>query len=351
MPSALEFSLTTNLAMFSLGAAAVWFAGFRISRYADQISAKTGIGHALLGLLLLGGVTSLPEFAVAVTSSVKGNAALAVSTVMGGVAMQVAILALADFVIGRRALTSVVPDPIVLLQGSLSVVLLSFAAFGAIAGDRSILGVGLWSWAILGMFIASIRLLSKAERRQPWLANLTDDEKHARARAREQQGPEEVTEDSLAAVLAKTAAAGASILVAGFVVSQSGEAIAEQTGLGQSFVGAVLVAISTSLPEVSTVLSAVRLGLFTMAVSDILGTNLFDLFLLFVVDAISPGEPVLQSVGTFAAAGAVLGILVTALLLVGLVERRERTVCRFGIDSIAVLVAYSGGLVLLYGLR
>jgi cation:H+ antiporter len=71
-----------------------------------------------------------------------------------------------------------------------------------------------------------------------------------------------------------------------FVVARKGASIAEQTGLGASFVGAVLVAISTSLPEVSTVFSAVRQRQYEMAVSDIVGTNLFDIALVSVIDVV-----------------------------------------------------------------
>ncbi|MGE3915829.1 MAG: sodium:calcium antiporter, partial [Hyphomicrobiaceae bacterium] len=156
---------------------------------------------------------------------------------------------------------------------------------------------------------------------------------------------------TLAALIGKTAAAGVAILAAGYVVSRSAEVIADTTGLGQSFVGAALVAISTSLPELSTVLAAVRLNLYTMAISDILGTNLFDVALLFVVDAASSGKSVLSSAGSFATVGANLGIMVTGLFLVGLSERRDRTILRLGVDSAAVLVAYLGGLVLLFTLR
>ena len=62
-------------------------------------------------------------------------------------------------------------------------------------------------------------------------------------------------------------------------------AISQQTGLGASFVGVALVAASTSLPELSTALAAVRRGNHQMAVSNILGTNCLEVALFFVGDA------------------------------------------------------------------
>ena len=138
------------------------------------------------------------------------------------------------------------------------------------------------------------------------------------------------------------------ILIAGYGLAQSGSGIAEATGLGSSFVGFVLLAISTSLPELSTSLAAARRGLFTMAISDILGTNLINIGLLLVVDLVATDGPIFNTAGTFAVVGAILGIIVTSLFLVGLAERRDKTVFRLGVDSAAVLVVYIGGLVILY---
>jgi cation:H+ antiporter len=88
-----------------------------------------------------------------------------------------------------------------------------------------------------------------------------------------------------------------------------------------------------------------------MAISDILGTNLINVGLLFVIDLLGSGEPVISQLGAFSAFGAMLGVVLTSLFLVGLAERRDRTLLRMGYDSILVILAYCGGVVLLYTLR
>lgn len=85
--------------------------------------------------------------------------------------------------------------------------------------------------------------------------------------------------------------------------------------------------------------------------SDIFGTNLFDIGLVFVVDAAFRGGPILSEVGRFAVFAAVLGTIVTTLFLTGLIERRDRTIARMGLDSFAVLAACFAGLAVLYTLR
>jgi cation:H+ antiporter len=349
----LEFAamgLPVNLAIFAAAAVAVWMAGVRITRYANVISVRTGIGQALVGMLLLGGVTSLPEVAVAVSSAAHGDGALAVNSVLGGVAMQVAILALADMAIGKKALTAVVPNPIVFLQGAFKVLLLSIVASAIVVGDVAFLGVGLWMWLVMFLCVFAMWTFANTKGRRPWRVVDDNDLEGEERRHSEREAESDASQD-LRSTIVKATVAAAVIVVAGYVLSRTGDAIAEQTGLGESFVGAVLVAIATSLPEVSTVLTAARAGLYTMAVSDIFGTNLIDVALLFVIDAVAGGEPVLNSAGRFSTFAAIIGITVTMMFIAGVAERRDRTIFRMGIDSGGVLVTYLGGLVILYFLR
>ena len=345
MPQFSSLPLPANLAIFAAGAAVVWFAGTKVARYASTLSARTRLSKALVGTVLLGGITSLPEIATTGTASLSGNAPLAVNNLLGGVAMQVAVLAIADAAIGRDALSSVVARPVVLLQGTLNILLLGMIAMGIASGDVAVAGIGAWSGAILLAYIGAITLLARSRASTAWQARqLAQSEARTRSKTPEERR-------STGRIALYTALAGAAILVGGFLVARTGEALAEQTGLGASFVGAVLVAIATSLPEVSSTVAAVRLGQYELAFADIFGTNLFDLALVTLADAGYGGGPVLNQVGRFSIFAALLGIAVTAIYLGGLIERRDRVVLRMGVDSAMVLVVYLGGLVVLYGLR
>jgi len=350
MPNLAEASLAVAIPIFLVAAVLVWIAGVRITRYANVISERTGLGQALIGFLLLGGVTSLPELAVAVSAAVSGDQALAVNSILGGVAMQVAILAVADMMIGRRALTHFIPDPSVFLQASLKILVLSIVAAGLVVGDRPVLGIGLWSWVLLVATGASVWILSRVSSRPAWVP----DDRRVSKQAEAQRASEVAATDSdksIAWAVWRAVVAGAVIVVAGYALSRTGDAIATQSGLGQSFVGAAFLAVATSLPELSTVLSAMRAGLYTMAMSDIFGTNILDVSFLFVVDLAGGDGAVLADGSAFSTFAALIGITVTAIFIVGLAERRDRTVLRMGYDSLAVLLTYLAGLVVLYFLR
>ena len=124
-----------NAAVFAIAAIAVWLAGTRLATHADAVAELSGLGHALVGLLLLAGVTSLPEIAVSITSGWTGNAALGINNLLGGIALQVTIIAIADAVLKRRALTHVVGRPSVLLQGVFGCLLL-VATMAAMSANR-----------------------------------------------------------------------------------------------------------------------------------------------------------------------------------------------------------------------
>lgn len=163
--------LWMNLAVFSGAGAAVWFAGSRLAHYVDGIAERTGMGHALAGLLVLGVITSLPEAAVTVAAGRAGHVALAVNNLLGGVAFGFAILAIADISIGREALTSVVPDPVVILQGALSILLLAMVTLGILVGDRALFGIGAWCWGILALYLLAAWMTQQLQGRYPWHPN------------------------------------------------------------------------------------------------------------------------------------------------------------------------------------
>jgi cation:H+ antiporter len=335
--------LWVNLLVFAVAAAFVWGAGTPLARDADELSEATGMGRAMVGAVVMAGITSLPELATVITAAVGGSAPLAVNNILGGVAMQVAVLAVGDFVLRQRALSSIVPDPGVMLQGALGIVMLAATAAGILVGDHTVLGVGIWSYVILLIYILAMWMMAGERTSHAWRPTREDRLPH--------RDDEQHPVRPLWMVILRLVATGGIILVAGFVLTRTSEGLAEQTDLGESFVGVVLLAIATSLPEVSSVIAAVRNQRYEMAYGDILGTNLFDIVLIAIADIFYVGPAILGEVGTFSAFGALLGIAVTAIALVGLLERRDTTVARMGVDSIGIIVVYVSGLVVLYHLR
>ena len=337
--------LWVAIAAFAIAAAFVWAAGTRLSRYLDRIADLSGIGAGFLGLLVLGGVTSLPEAATVGSAALAGNVPLAVNNLLGSASVNIVLLAVADAMIGRRALTSIVGDPTPLLQGALGILLLTVVAAAIMVGDVAVAGVGLWPMLLVALFLGAAWLTSQYEDRRPW--SVTRLQEGAEAPGTGQRSDET---GSLGPYVLKTIAASAVILVAGFTLAETGDSIATKTGVGASLVGLVLLGFATSLAEVSTVYAAVKLKRYSMAMGDIFGTNMFNVVLIFLADALFSGPPVLNAAGTFEAVATLLAILLTSIYMVGLLERRNQTFFRMGYGSLGVLVVYAGGLAVLFGI-
>ena len=137
------------------------------------------------------------------------------------------------------------------------------------------------------------------------------------------------------------------ILIGGSVLAGTGEEISTRSGIDAGLVGFLLVALATSLPELSTVVGAMRRRHYELAFGDIFGANLFNVGILFVVDVLHPGAPVMSLVGAPEAIAALLGVVMTGCFVLGLLERRDRTLWGLGYDSIAAVGAYLIGASLL----
>ena len=75
------------------------------------------------------------------------------------------------------------------------------------------------------------------------------------------------------------------------------KAIAEQTGIEQSFLGAALLAVTTSLPELVASIASLRIGAYDMAVGNLFGSNVANMSVLLFADAAYTEGPILAAVG------------------------------------------------------
>ncbi|HVL58180.1 MAG TPA: hypothetical protein VM491_16915, partial [Burkholderiaceae bacterium] len=132
-----------------------------MAAYADAIAARTGIGQAAVGMLLLGAVTSLPEASVSSTAALRGNAELAVNNLIGSVTIQIVALALADALVKRDAISSLVVQPVVLLQLASNILLYALLALAAAFGDVPLAGAGVGTWLLFACFVGTLWVISR----------------------------------------------------------------------------------------------------------------------------------------------------------------------------------------------
>jgi cation:H+ antiporter len=131
-------------------------------------------------------------------------------------------------------------------------------------------------------------------------------------------------------------------------LARSSKEIGEITGLGSGFVGTTLLATVTSLPETVAVVAAARIGAYDMAVGNLFGSNVFNMFALGVADVFYTQGRFLGAIDpTFALVG-MLGLLLTLLALIGNIARVERRLGFVEADALLILVVYLGGMLFLF---
>lgn len=154
--------------LFAVLAVAVWIAGTRLGRCARDIAERTHAGQAFIGTLLLGGVASLPEAAMACSAAVLGNQRLAVNVLLGGIVFSVLVLAIADLVTGVEPLSSDVKHPVILLQGAFVVLLLVVAAAAIVTGDVKVWLAGAWTTGLAALGTVLLLVIRRRQRLDPW---------------------------------------------------------------------------------------------------------------------------------------------------------------------------------------
>jgi len=346
LQNAQDFPLWANILIFGIAAVIVWFTGTRLTRDVDGIAEQTGMGQAFVGMLLLGSITSLPEIANCITSAVIGAPALAVNNLLGSASINLLLLAGVDAFVGRKAATAMVAQPSTLMMAALCMLVLAAVALAIVVGDALIFGIGIAAALICALSVGAFWIVSGYEARTAWALKPQQKTKQKRA-----NGEADAQQQSLRFLILRTVLAGALIFAAGYSLAQTGDAIATQTGIGAGMIGFVLIGTATSLPELSTITAAFRIRRYEMAFGQVLGTNFVNLALIVLIDAFFAGGPVINELGRFEIVSALLGVFLIGILLVGLLEHRDPKIMRMGYDSLAVVLVFAGGVLLLYMIR
>ena len=314
-----------------------------LARYGDVLAEKTGLGRAWVGAILLAGVTSLPELVSGVSAVAWLDAPnLAVGSVLGSCLFNLALIALVDLAYQPGSILAKAQEGHILSAG-LGVLLLGLVAGGALLGPGlngfGLFGFSLLSLAVAGLYFVGARLIAHFEQRR--LAEVLD--KGAEIRHYEQIGS--------ARAYATFTVCALVVVGLGIWLSFIGDRLSAETGLSRSFVGNLFLAVSTSLPEVASSLAAVRLGAIDLAISNALGSNLFNIMLLAVFDLADRQENLWASVSSANAFAAVIAIMMTGVAIVSLIYRASpRTPYRLNWDGIALIGMYIGAMLALYWL-
>jgi cation:H+ antiporter len=326
---------------FLICTSAIVFSGIRLSRYGDIIAEKTGLGRAWTGMVLMASVTSLPELVTGISSvTFAGVPDIAVGDVLGSCVFNMLIIALLD------AQYRIIPISAKAHQGNIlsaafGIFLLSAVSVSIFLGNHiaSLGWIGPYSIFFIIIYLIAIRLVYFYEKKQ--IAALMK-EKAVELKYQNIATRTAVLNYILNAII---------VIIAATFLPKIGEGIAEITGLGQTFVGTIFIAISTSLPEVVVSFTAVRMDAVDLAIGNLFGSNIFNICILAVDDMFFIKGPILSFANQNHIVSALSAIAMTTIAVIGLTYRSVKKPLFLAWDSIGIILMYVMNLMLLYMLK
>lgn len=319
----------------------ILYAGTQLTRYGDVIAEKTRLGRTWIGVILLASVTSLPELMTGVSSvALYELPDIAVGNVIGACMLNLFMISCLDLVDGATPLSAKVHQGQV-LTAAFGVLMLGIAAMAILLGPSlpAFGWLGSYSVVLVALYLVAMKTVFLYEKKR-----LSEFVKELAEEARYEKIP------TRSAYL-RFGAHALLIVAAAAYLPGLADGIAEQTGLGDTFVGSVLVAAATTLPELTVSFSAVRIGAVDMAVGNLFGSNLFNLLVLGVDDLVYSRGPLLTFVSAEHLITSVAAIAMTAVAIIGLTYRAGKKTLFLAWDATGIFALYIATMAVLYGRR
>ena len=342
MAEEVVWSLSVSLLVFAVAVVTITGFGIMMTLVASQLAEQTGLGQALMGALFVGGSTSLAEIATSTTAAYNGHPDLAVSNAVGSIAGQTAMLAVADLAYHRANLEHAAASAENLMMSVFLITLLAIPLLAAGVPDISLWSIHPASLGLVVTYIWGMRLVSQAHKQPMWHPRETPETRvdDGRAPGRGRHG--------LAGLWMRFIVACAFMTLAGWLLARSAVGISVHSGLSETVVGGLFTGLSSSLPELITAVTAVRIGQLTLAVGDVLGGNAFDTLVVVMSDVAYRQGSIYAAISQQQYYLISLAILLTGILAMGLVRREKHGIANIGTESFLVLFLYVGAFSLLF---
>jgi cation:H+ antiporter len=318
---------------FIICAVCVFFCGKRVALYGDVIAEKTGLSGLWIGIVLVSVATSLPELFTGIGSSVFIDAPdLTVGNLFGANSYNLLNLVLLDFVHKGTPILSIVSTG-QLLTASLSLIPLTIAILGIFIFHNlftsfSILNISFFSIAIIVSYLISTRIIFNFEKKQKDIIKELKKEEAVLSKYAHITLKKAIILYCVFAVI---------IAGSGIWLGYIGEELADVFHVGQNYIGNVFLGLATTLPEITVSIAALRIGAKEMAVANMLGSNLFNISIIFVNDIFYTKAPIFNklSVNHIFTGGIV--VLMTAVVIISLITKPKQKT-KFGISVYSFVI-------------
>lgn len=322
-----------------------------LAKSADVIAFKTGLGRAFIGVILLATATSLPELGTGVSSIMLFDEPdLAAGDAFGSNLFNLLIIGLLDLywrngpILNSVSMTSAI-------VGALGIAVISLAAIAVLihgmTSSMSTWYVSPFSVVTFIVFLAAMYMIYRFDRRSQ-----QEDAPDSADEAQESGEPDEheyanasMSRASITYVIAASTVVGAAVWLA-----STGDRVATAMGWEASFVGTQFLAFSTSLPELAASFAAIRINAPVLAITGVLGSNLFNMgFILFMDDLAFTEGVIWANVSEIHLLTAIIAVLMTAVVIFAVVSRgRSRPSTYWTTEALLLIGLYVVASVLVF---
>ncbi len=315
---------------FTVCVLAILYAGSKLSYYGDMLADVMGWGKMWMGMILMAGVTSLPELVTGVSSiQLVGSPDMAVGNVIGSCAFNILIISLLDVAFPKRLPVTYEAQSGHIIAAAFGVVLLCAVGFAILQpgimgsvgwiGGESILFVFIYLFAIRAVYSYEKRpKKEKVELHEEEKADIKYSKTH---------------------IISRYLFFALIVIVAALFLPYYGEVVASETGIEEGAFGTIFLAFSTSLPEIVVSIMSVRHGSVDMAVGNVLGSNVFNIFVLAINDMVYTSGPIMAHIDSNMIVPVLGTIFITTVGIIGLMYK-SRWKLVMAIDSFVILLVY-----------
>ncbi len=330
-----QSSLAYSVGIFLLAAVAIGIFGIRMTHLARDLAQVTGMGEAFTGAVFIGATTSLSGIVASATAAWRGDASLAVSNSLGGIAAQTLFLVLGDALYRKANLEHAAASVENMMMSAQLMLLLCIVVAAFNVPGLQLWGIHPASVVLVCAYLLTLKLLVDTHENPMWIPRITRETITVEAA----ENPDR-HQGKLAGLIIQFLICAIAVGLAGWAISSSAIAMVERTGLSSGVVGGTLVAITTSLPELVVAITAIRMGSLTLAVGDIIGGNAFDTLFVAVADMFYRDGSIYASIASTEKVWLSSAMLMNAILLLGLMYRERKGIANMGSESVLMLVVY-----------
>lgn len=324
----LNFSFQYSIWIFLVSIILLWIFSNKLSAVVNFIDDEFNLGSSFGGTIILSIVTNLPEIAITVNGAIRGEIDLAVGNILGGIVIQSLLLVLFDFASRKekKPLSTLVSDKASIIQGLFLIIILVFVIIGKQLKESSMLfRSSIPELLIVFSWIASIVLLKKVQDKKTELPNSSNN-----------STSKPFTKKSAIFWLIFISMI---VLIFGVLLEVTSDTIATHFNINGIIFGATILALVTSLPEISGGLAFVKEKTYQPIISDIFGGNAF-LPVLFLVATLITNNAILPKAQHIDIYLTTIAIIITSIYIIGMVLKLPSRKKGIGIDSWVVIVVY-----------